>query len=47
MSDAAHGLRAFTAFFETISELDNTGGYPWVLPCRFFLQFFFVCRLRE
>lgn len=26
VSDAAHGLRAFTAFFQTISELDRTGG---------------------
>lgn len=24
--DVAHGLKAFTAFFQTISELDRTGG---------------------
>jgi hypothetical protein len=26
VSDVAHGLRAFQAFFQTISELDRTGG---------------------
>ena len=36
ISDAAHGLRAFTAFFETISELDRTGGWA-LLPVRCFL----------
>jgi hypothetical protein len=31
--DVAHGLRAFTAFFATISELDRTGGQAGpVLP---------------
>jgi hypothetical protein len=29
VSDAANGLRAFTAFFETISELDRTGRRIW------------------
>jgi len=27
VEDVAHGLKAFTAFFQTISELDRTGGF--------------------